>query len=85
MSRKRISITGAAAFLGSYLCDCFFKEVCHVIAMDNLVTSDLKNIEHLFKLEQFEYCYNDVIKFIHIPGELNYILHFARMPALSIT
>ena len=51
--------------------------------MDNLITGDLKNIEHLFKLEQFEFYHHDVSKFIHIPGELHYILHFAS-PASPI-
>ena len=80
---KRILITGAAGFLGSHLCDRFIKEGFHVIAMDNLITGDLKNIEHLFKLEQFEYYHHDVTKFVHVPGELDYILHFAS-PASPI-
>ena len=83
MQRKRILITGAAGFLGSHLCDRFIKEGYHVIAMDNLITGDLRNIEHLFKLEQFEFYHHDVSKFIHIPGELHYILHFAS-PASPI-
>jgi dTDP-glucose 4,6-dehydratase len=83
MERKRILITGAAGFLGSHLCDRFIKEGYHVIAMDNLITGDLKNIEHLFKLEQFEFYHHDVTKFIHIPGKLDYILHFAS-PASPI-
>ena len=81
--RKRILITGAAGFLGSHLCDKFIKEGYHVIAMDNLITGDLKNIEHLFKLENFEFSHHDITKFIHVPGELNYILHFAS-PASPI-
>ena len=80
---KRILITGAAGFLGSHLCDRFIKEGYHVIAMDNLITGDLKNIEHLFKLENFEYYHHDVTKFVHVPGELDYILHFAS-PASPI-
>ncbi|MEY4274191.1 MAG: UDP-glucuronate decarboxylase [Bacteroidota bacterium] len=80
---KRILITGGAGFLGSHLCDRFIKEGYHVIAMDNLITGDLKNIEHLFKLEQFEFYHHDVSKFIHVPGELDYILHFAS-PASPI-
>ncbi len=83
MERKRILITGAAGFLGSHLCDRFIKEEYHVIAMDNLITGDLKNIEHLFPLEQFEFYHHDVTKFIHISGKLDYILHFAS-PASPI-
>lgn len=83
MERKRILITGAAGFLGSHLCDRFIKEGYQVIAMDNLITGDLRNIEHLFKLEQFEFYHHDVTKFIHIPGKLDYILHFAS-PASPI-
>ena len=80
---KRVLITGGAGFLGSHLCDRFIKEGYHVIAMDNLITGDLKNIEHLFKLEHFEFYHHDVSKFIHVPGELDYILHFAS-PASPI-
>jgi len=83
MARQRILVTGAAGFLGSHLCDRFIKEGFHVIGMDNLITGDLRNIEHLFKLEQFEFYHHDVSKFIHVPGELHYILHFAS-PASPI-
>ena len=81
--RKKILITGAAGFLGSHLCDRFIKEDFHVCAMDNLITGRLKNIEHLFPLENFEFYNSDVSKFIHIPGKLDYILHFAS-PASPI-
>ena len=80
---KKILITGAAGFLGSHLCDRFIKEGYYVIGMDNLITGDLKNIEHLFKLENFEFYHHDVTKFVHIPGQLDYILHFAS-PASPI-
>ncbi|HEX7846486.1 MAG TPA: UDP-glucuronic acid decarboxylase family protein [Chitinophagaceae bacterium] len=82
-AKRRVLITGAAGFLGSHLCDRFIKEGYHVIGMDNLITGDLKNIEHLFKLEQFEFYHHDITKFIHIPGSLDYIMHFAS-PASPI-
>jgi len=83
MGRKRVLITGAAGFLGSHLCDRFIKEDYHVIGMDNLITGNLKNIEHLFKLENFEFYNHDVSKFVHVAGYLDYILHFAS-PASPI-
>ncbi len=83
MSKKKILVTGAAGFLGSHLCDRFVNEGYHVIGMDNLVTGSLDNISHLFPLENFEFYHHDVTKFVHIPGELHYILHFAS-PASPI-
>ncbi len=80
---KRILITGAAGFLGSHLCDRFINEDFHVIGMDNLITGDLKNIEHLFPLQNFEFYHHDVSTFVHVPGTLDYILHFAS-PASPI-
>jgi len=83
MTKKRVLITGAAGFLGSHLCDRFIKEGFEVVGMDNLITGDLKNIEHLFKLKEFEFYHHDVTKFIHVPGNIDYILHFAS-PASPI-
>ncbi len=83
MNQKRILITGGAGFLGSHLCDRFVNENYHVIAMDNLITGDLKNISHLKNKSNFEFINHDVTKFINIEGPLDYILHFAS-PASPI-
>ena len=83
MAREKVLITGAAGFLGSHLCDRFIQEGYHVIGMDNLITGDLRNIQHLFHLEQFEFFHHDVSKFVFVPGDLKYILHFAS-PASPI-
>jgi len=74
---KRVLITGAAGFLGSHLCDRFVEEGARVIGMDNLITGDLRNIEHLFGLERFEFLNHDVSQFVHVPGPVDFILHFA--------
>ncbi len=83
MSKKRVLITGAAGFLGSHLCERFLKEGYEVIGMDNLITGSLSNIEHLFPLKEFTYYHHDVTRFVHVPGDLDYILHFAS-PASPI-
>ena len=80
---KRVLITGAAGFLGSHLCDRFVRDGCHVIGMDNLITGDLGNIEHLFKLKDFEFRQHDVSNFVDVPGKVDFILHFAS-PASPI-
>lgn len=80
---KRVLITGAAGFLGSHLCDRFITEGYEVLAMDNLITGDLRNIEHLFPLKNFTFYNHDVSNYVYVPGELNYILHFAS-PASPI-
>jgi dTDP-glucose 4,6-dehydratase len=79
----RILITGAAGFLGSHLCDRFIKEGYDVIGMDNLITGDMRNIEHLMQLPNFEFHHHDVSKYVHVAGELDEILHFAS-PASPI-
>jgi len=83
MEDKKILITGAAGFIGSHLCDKFLSEGCRVIGMDNLITGDLKNIEQLIKEKNFEFFHHDVSTFVHVPGDLDYILHFAS-PASPI-
>ncbi len=83
MTKKRILITGGAGFLGSHLCDRFLKEGYYVIAMDNLVTGNLRNIEHLMHRDDFMFYHCDVSNYVHVPGDLDYILHFAS-PASPI-
>jgi dTDP-glucose 4,6-dehydratase len=83
MDKERVLITGAAGFLGSHLCDRFIKEGYKVVGMDNLITGDLRNIEHLFKNANFEFYHHDVSKFVHVSGDIKYILHFAS-PASPI-
>jgi len=83
LSNKRVLITGAAGFLGSHLCDRFMAEGCRVVGMDNLITGSLSNIEHLFKHENFEFYHHDISKFVFVPGDVDYILHFAS-PASPI-
>ena len=80
---KRVLITGAAGFLGSHLCDRFIKEDFYVIGMDNFITGDIKNINHLFDHPNFDFIKHDVTEFIKIEDELDYILHFAS-PASPI-
>lgn len=80
---KKILITGAAGFLGSHLCDRFIKEGYKVIGMDNYITGDKKNLQHLQSNSSFEFIEHDVTKFIRIEGSLDYILHFAS-PASPI-
>lgn len=81
--KKRVLITGAAGFIGSHLSDRFLAEGFHVIGMDNLLTGSLDNIQHLFPNKDFEFYHHDVSKFVHVPGDVHYILHFAS-PASPI-
>ncbi|MEM0940259.1 MAG: UDP-glucuronic acid decarboxylase family protein [Bacteroidota bacterium] len=83
MKKKKVLITGGAGFLGSHLCERFLKEGYHVVAMDNLLTGDIKNIEHLIGLREFEFHHHDVSKYVHVPGDLEHVMHFAS-PASPI-
>lgn len=83
MESKTVLITGAAGFLGSHLCDRFISDGYSVIAMDNLITGSIKNIEHHFSNSKFQFIEHDVTKHIEIAGNLDYILHFAS-PASPI-
>ncbi len=80
---KKVLITGGAGFIGSHLCDRFIAEGYDVVAMDNLLTGSLSNIEHLFGHPSFTFYHHDVSTFVHVPGNLDYILHFAS-PASPI-
>jgi len=83
MSRSRVLITGGAGFLGSHLCDRFLGEDYEVICMDNLITGDMRNVEHLFSNKWFHFEQRDVTEYIHVVGKLDAVLHFAS-PASPI-
>ncbi len=83
MKNKIAVVTGGAGFLGSHLCDRLIQEGLKVICIDNLLTGNIANIEHLFGNEKFEFIKHDVTNFIHVPGKVDYILHFAS-PASPI-
>ncbi len=83
MTKLRALITGGAGFLGSHLCDRFLAEGYEVLCMDNLVTGDLRNVEHLFADTDFHFHHQDVTEFIHVPGRLDVVMHFAS-PASPI-
>jgi dTDP-glucose 4,6-dehydratase len=81
--RKRALVTGGAGFLGSHLCGRLLDEGLEVVCMDNLITGTLDNIESNFGRDGFTFVHHDVTNFIHVPGELDFILHFAS-PASPI-
>lgn len=83
MTKKVAVVTGGAGFLGSHLCDRLLSENIKVICLDNLLTGRLENIEHLFSNENFQFIKLDVTNFIHVPSEVDYVLHFAS-PASPI-
>jgi dTDP-glucose 4,6-dehydratase len=81
--RSRALVTGGAGFLGSHLCERLLDEDVDVVCMDNLITGNIENIEHLIGRDGFTFVKQDVTDFIHVPGRLDYILHFAS-PASPI-
>ena len=81
--KKTAVVTGGAGFLGSHLCDKLIAEGIKVICIDNLLTGNIENIEHLMGNENFLFIKHDVTNFIHVPGNVDYILHFAS-PASPI-
>ncbi|MCX6170675.1 MAG: SDR family oxidoreductase [Ignavibacteriales bacterium] len=83
MKNKIAVVTGGAGFLGSHLCDRLIKEGMKVICLDNLLTGRIENIQHLIANENFQFLKIDVTNYLHIPGEINFILHFAS-PASPI-
>jgi dTDP-glucose 4,6-dehydratase len=85
MKSQSVLITGAAGFIGSHLCERFLSEGFSVHAMDNLLTGSLANIEHLFHDKQFTFHHHDVSKFVHVPGKLDYIMHFASPASRRLT
>jgi len=83
MTKPRVLITGGAGFLGSHLCDRFLANGYEVVCMDNLITGDLRNVEHLFADPDFHFHHQDVTEFIHVSGRLDVVMHFAS-PASPI-
>jgi dTDP-glucose 4,6-dehydratase len=76
-------VTGGAGFLGSHLCDKLIKEGFRVICIDNLLTGNADNIAHLIGNNDFHFIKHDVTNYIHVPGKVDFILHFAS-PASPI-
>ena len=83
MERVRAVVTGGAGFLGSHLCDRLLAEGMEVVCIDNLLTGSLANVEHLFGVDGFTFEKYDVTNYIHVPGEVDFVLHFAS-PASPI-
>ncbi|MCK9209764.1 MAG: SDR family oxidoreductase [Ignavibacteriaceae bacterium] len=83
MNGKTAVVTGGAGFLGSHLCDRLLFEGMKVVCIDNLLTGNLNNISHLFGNENFSFIKHDITNFIFVPGDVDYILHFAS-PASPI-
>lgn len=79
----RAVVTGGAGFLGSHLCERLLAEGWDVTCMDNLSTGDIANVEHLIGRKEFTFVHVDVTNFIHVPGDVHRIFHFAS-PASPI-
>jgi dTDP-glucose 4,6-dehydratase len=74
---KRIVVAGGAGFLGSHICDALLARGDEVVAIDNLITGSLANIEHLFGNPAFSFQHHNVSEFVHVAGSIDAILHFA--------
>ena len=74
---KTVLITGGAGFLGSHLCDVFLADGFRVLCLDNFITGDMDNIQHVLKNKHFELIEHDISKPIDIPEKIHYVLHFA--------
>src|SRR4030042_543117 len=83
MERVRAVVTGGAGFLGSHLCDRLLAEGMEVVCIDNLLTGSMANVEHRFGVDGFPFEKYDVTNYIHVPGKVNFVLHFAS-PASPI-
>ena len=77
VKRPKVAITGGAGFLGSHLCERLLAEGMEVVCIDNLLTGNVANIEHLFGVDGFTFDKHDVTNYIWVPGRVDFVLHSA--------